>query len=154
MKKFSYKFTKTNVVLMLLFLILSFGCLAANVKRIIDLSAAEESTLTNFLSCGLAALIGLAGMIVIIPVSLSSYYCVKDKTFEKHMGIIKTSVPIEKITRLTLFRNTKSLVVYYNQSDYFNISVDEKEFDDLIDALKEKNNKIFYCLDSENDGEN
>ncbi len=153
MKKFAYKFTKLNTVLSFVFLFLAFGCLAANVKRIIDISGAEEATLQNFLSCGLAALVGLIGMVVIIPVIASSSYEVTDKAFVKRMGIIKTSIPLDKITRVTLFRNTKCLVVYYNQSDFVNVSIDEKDFDAFIDALKEGNSKIFYCLDSENSGE-
>mgnify|MGYP006928592207 FL=1 len=61
---------------------------------------------------------------------------------------------MKEITRVTLFRNTKKLVVYYGQTtDYIAINIDEKDFDAFVDALKEKNNKIFYALDAENDGE-
>ena len=69
------------------------------------------------------------------------------------MGFIKTKIKMSTITRVTLFRYTSRLVVYYNQSDYVAINIAETAYDSFVDALKEFNNKIFYAIDTENSGE-
>lgn len=154
MKKFGYKFTTITIIVLIAGLCAAAVCLALNVKRFIDLCAAEIQVPKDYATTCLSAVIGLAGIVVIIPVLCSSAYEIDDKNLTVRTGFIKSKIKIKEITRVTLFRCTKKLVVYYGTAtDYIAINIDEKDFDAFVDALKEKNSKIFYALDSENDGE-
>lgn len=153
MKKFAYKFSKTGIAVLIIGLICAVVCVALNIMRLVRLLNSEVSGVKDYATTSLSILIGVAGIIVIIPVIASSAYQVDKDNLTTRMGLIKTKIKISAITRVTLFRYTSKLVVYYNQSDYVAINIAETDYDSFVDALKEINSKIFYAIDTENSGE-
>jgi len=153
MKKFNYKFTKLLFILLLIGLLIAVLCLGLNVKRIIEIVKANDLIAKNIMSAGLAALVGLIGIIVIVPVFFSSRYEITNTDLITRRGIIVTKIKINTITRITFFRATKKLVLYYNQSDYVVIVIDEKDYNDFVDAIKEQNKKVFYAIETERSDE-
>lgn len=153
MKKFNYKFTKLLFILLILGLLIAVLCLGLNIKRIIEIVKANDLVIQNIASAGLAALVGLIGIIVIVPVFFSSRYEITNTDLITRRGIIVTKIKLNTITRITFFRVTKKLVLYYNQADYVVIVIDEKDYNDFVDAIKEHNKKVFYAIETERSDE-
>ena len=153
MKKYAYKFTPLNIVLFCLGILIAVVCVVLNVKRLMDVAAAEITGTYDYISPILAIGIGGAGIVILSSAIFSSCYIIKDDKLVTRWGVIRIEIKISDVTRTTVFRSSKKLVVHYNTSDYTVINIDEALFEDFCDALKSKNDKIFYCLDTENTGE-
>lgn len=153
MKKFAYKFSKVGIAFLIIGFICAIVCIALNIIRLVRLLNSDVSGIKDYATTSLSVLIGVVGVIALIPVFVSSEYQVDKDNLTTKMGLIKTKIKMSTITRVTLFRYTSKLVVYYNQSDYIAINIAETAYDSFVDALKEFNNKIFYAIDTENSGE-
>lgn len=152
-KKFNYKFTPTTIILCICGLLLSTGCVALNINRLLILLKSDVASTSNYLSCGLAVLIGLLGFVVITSFVFASSYKVTDSHFIVSWGIVKNKIEISKITRITFFRVSGKLVVIYDNDSIVNVCIKQEEFDELVDAIKSVNKNVFYSYDSENKGE-
>lgn len=154
MKKYSYKFTPLNIVFFCLGILAAVACIALNVRRLLEISAAETSGTYDYISAILAIVIGAAGMIILIPaIGCSKYIITNDKLITR-WGIIASEIKLSDITRVTVYRTSLKLVVSYNAKEYAVINIDKNLFENFCDELKAKNDKIFYCLNTENSGEN
>lgn len=151
MKKFSYKFSKFGLVVLIIGLVSAALCATLNIIRLINLLQSDIAATKDFASTGLSIAIGLAGIIIIIPVLASSAYELDNNNLATRMGIIKTKIKMSAITRVTLFKTSSKLVVFYNQSDYVAINIAPESFDEFIDALKSYNKKILYAIDYDKD---
>lgn len=153
MKKYSYKFTKTMIVAFIAGILVAVACIALNAKRFYDLLNSDTASAYNYVSAGLAIVVGLAGIVILIALIFSSYYTVDDKYLTTKWGLIKSQIAIKQITRVTLYRASKKLVVSYNKEEFTVICIEESMYDDFADFLKSKNSCIFYGLNSEDSGE-
>ncbi len=153
MKKYSYKFTPLNIVLFCLGILAAVACIALNVKRLLEIAAAAISGTYDYISAILAIAIGAAGMVVLIPLIVRSEYVVTNDKLITRWGVIASEIKLSDITRVTVYRSSQKLVVSYNAKDYAVINIDKDLFENFCDELKAKNDKIFYCLNTENSGE-
>lgn len=151
MKKFNYKFSKFGLTVLIIGLVSAALCATLNIIRLINLLKSDISAAKDFASTGLSIAIGLVGVIIIIPVLASSAYELDADYLTTRTGFIKTKIKMSAITRVTLFKNSSKLAVFYNQSDYVAINIAPDSADDFIDALKSYNKKILYSIDYDKD---
>ncbi|MBQ7407788.1 MAG: hypothetical protein IJW13_00725 [Clostridia bacterium] len=153
MKKFSYKFTNTIKILFVIGLIVALLCIVVNAKRFYELLHFEEAIPYNFISAALPILIGVLAFVFIIPAITSSCYIIDGDTLISKWGLVKSKTSAFDIERVTHFRKTDKLVVSLKDQTYFVICIKSEEYDSFVDCLKQANKKIFFALNTENDGE-
>ena len=152
-KKFNYKFTATTIILAIIGIILAISCIVLNLDRMLKLLKSDVASMTNYFSVILSIVIGIVAFVIITSFLLVSNYKVTDTHFIVSWGIVKTKYPVEKITRITFFRVSGKLVVFFDdQTGFINVCINQSEYDDLVDSIKSVNKKVFYSLDSENKG--
>ena len=152
-RKFKYKFITSTVLLVICGLILALSCVALNVDRLFKLIKSDVAQTANYLSTGLAILVGVLGIVFISAFLISSSYSVTDRYLISRWGIILSKYEIKNITKITYFRVSEKLVVFYDEDNFINVCINKSEFDAFVDCLKKQNPKIFYAYDSENKGE-
>ena len=86
--KFSYKFTTTTIIAVIVGIILAVACVFLNVDRLLKLLEADVQGIGSFLSVGLAILVGVLGVIFITAFLLCSNYTVTDTHLISRWGII------------------------------------------------------------------
>ena len=153
-KKYSYKFTATTIIMAILGVALAVACVILNISRMAKLFKSDVATSVDYFSCGLSIVIGIVAFVVISSFLFASSYKVTDTHFIVNWGVVKTKYPVEKITRITFFRISGKLVVFFDdQTSFINVCIEQNEYDDLVDSIKSVNKNVFYSLDSENKGE-
>ena len=150
---FKYKFTKVFYALFIAGILLATVCIGENVRRFILLLSTSDASATNYVASALSVIIGILGFIFIIPAMISSKYEIKKQELITKWGLITNKTNAKNITQITFFRITEKLVIYYDDDTYSNVCIDKNEFDDFVKALRDINPKIFYSLDTENQGE-
>lgn len=155
MKKYSYKFTTLQIVLFCLGILAAVVCITLNVIRLLEISVAETSGTYDYISAILAIVVGVVGIVVLIPMLACSKYIITNDKLITRWGIITSEIKISDITRVTIYRASQKLVVSYDAKYSSSvINIDKDLFENFCDELKAKNDKIFYCLNTENSGEN
>ncbi len=149
---FKYKFTKIFYVLFVAGILLATLCIGMNIRRFILLLSTSDASATNYIASALSVIIGILAFIFIIPAMISSKYQIKNCELLTKWGLITNKTKIKSITQITFFRISEKLVIYYDDDTYSNVCIDKNEFDDFVKALREANSKIFYSLDTENQG--
>lgn len=151
--KFSYKFTTTTIIAVIVGIILAVACVFLNVDRLLKLLKADVQGIGSFLSVGLAILVGVLGVIFITAFLLCSNYTVTDTHLISRWGIIVSKYDLKNATRITYFRKSEKLVFFYDEDNFINVCIENKQFDQFVDCIKKANPKVFYSYDSENSGE-
>ena len=151
-QKFEYKLTPILWTLFIAGLIAAGVCVYLNITRFIALLSAEDAGTYNFIGALLSAAIGLAAFVFIIPAMFASNYIVTKDHLISKWGLVKNKYEVKEITRVTHFRVTNKLVVFFEDESYTTINIMPEKYEEFIDALKNANKKIFYQLDSENKG--
>ena len=151
-KKFEYKLTKVLWALFIIGLIAAGVCVYLNLTRFITLLSADNVSSYSYIGSLISALIGLSAFVFIIPAMLSSAYVITDKHLITKWGLVKNKYEVKDITRITHFRLTNKLVVFFEDESYTTINVAPEKYEEFIDTLKSVNNKIFYQLNTEDKG--
>lgn len=146
--KYKYKFTPLALVLIILGMVSGVVCIVLNLVRFIRLLDSVTATSTDYMSATIAALIGAIALIVLLAVLLNSYYSIENKNFVARWGFFANKIPLKDITGITLFKLTNKLVIYYSGDNFFVINANRTDYENVINALKNANNKIVYIENS------
>jgi len=152
MTKFKYKFTMLTLIVLIAGIVAATVCAILNILRFFDLLKIDTASTRDYLSVIIAAVIGLIGIIIIIPIIFFSAYKIDPENLTIALGFIKTKIKLRTITRFTIFKNTHQLVLFYNQSDYIIININEDSADAFVNDIKKYNDRIIYEIDSEKTG--
>jgi hypothetical protein len=155
MKVFKFKFSKLNKILIYAGLALA---VVGFIVSVINLITGDASTSKNLvypiIQYTLLFLIPIAFAVILISLLISSYYSIDDKILKTSFGFIKSSYKIDEITCIVLDRKTNKLSVFFGDTTFIVINVNEDWYEDFINTLLEKNPKIEYTINSkENSGE-
>jgi hypothetical protein len=155
MKIFKFKFTKLNKILIYVGLALAAVGLGVSIFNLCTGDALTAKNLVYpIIQYTLLLLIPVAFAAILIGLLISSYYSIDDKFLKTSFGFIKSSYKIEEITAIILDRDSNKLSVYFGDTTYIVINVNEDWYEDFINTLLEKKPSIEYTINSkENNGE-
>lgn len=151
-KKFEYKITPLLWALFALGLLAAGACIYLNVTRFLALLKAEDAGTYNYLGSLLSALIGVVAFVFLIPAIFASAYVITDTHLISKWGLVKNKYDVKEITRITHFRVSDKLVIFFKDESYTTINIDKAKFEEFIDSLKQANKDIFYQLNTEDKG--
>ena len=147
MKKFTFKYTKILWVLTILLLIILLSGVAFNIYNLVKF---WDTGLQNNISQILLALVNLTLLVFCLSLIFMRNYLVTSEHLFTRFGILKFKVPLKDITEVIIYEKQKKLVVYFADTKYTVIIIDEKEYDNFADALKENNPLIYISKQSQN----
>lgn len=148
--KYKYKFTPLALVLIILGMVSGVVCIVINLIRFVRLLDSVTATSTDYMSATIAAIIGAIALVALIAVLFNSHYSIENKNFVARWGFFANKIPLNDITGVTLFKLTNKLVIYYSGDNFFVINAKRTDYENVINALKNANNKIVYIENSEN----
>ncbi len=146
MKKFTFKYTKTIWSLIAILLIISLigtGTGIFNLVTLWDLGA------KNIVTYSILTVVNLLLLAFCVCLIFFKSYTIDDERLSTRFGMLKFKVKLSDVTEVTIFEKQQKLVVYFSGGKYTVIVIDEKEFDDFCDALKEKNPSIYVSKKSQ-----
>lgn len=146
MKKFTFKYTKTIWALIAILLIISLvgtGTCVFNLITLWDLGA------KNIVTYSILIVVNLLLLSFCVCLIFFKSYTIDDERLSTRFGMLKFKVKLSDITEVTVFEKQKKLVVYFLEAKYTVIIIDEEDFDDFCDALKEKNPSIYVSKKSQ-----
>lgn len=150
--KFKYKFKKYAIALMIVAVILALAVIVMNVFRFVKYGYDSSKLIGLIASIAVSVLI----LVLVIPMSVSSYYEISDKSFTLRWGILKNEIPIKDITKVIHNPDKDTLnVVFGEYENFMVISAAGVNVLDIVDALRKHNKKIVYeCVSSDDDLQN
>ena len=147
MKKFTFKYTKILWVLTILLLIILLSGVAFNIYNLVKF---WHLGIQNNISQILLALVNLTLLVFCLSLIFMRNYTITSEHLLTRFGILKFKVPLKDITEVIIYEKQKKLVVYFADTKYTVIIIDEKEYDNFADALKENNPLIYISKQSQN----
>ena len=141
---YKYKFSKLIFTLLIVIGALSIVGITGNA---ISLFKNGDSFFEIFIPILSAVLEAFVGAIAIYAL-LKSRYFFKNDTFCFKLGFFLSKLPVKDITAISLFKEKKSLVVYYGDKSYMLIVISELDFDDFTNELLKLNPSITYSIET------
>lgn len=150
--KFKYKFNKYATALMVAAVILALAVIVMNVIRYVKYGYDSSKLVGLIASIAVSVLI----LVLVIPMSVSSYYEISDKSFTLRWGILKNEIAITDITKVIHNPDKDTLSVVFDEYENFMvISAAGVNVLDIVDALRKQNKKIVYeCVSSDEETQN
>ena len=141
---YKYKFSKLIFTLLIVIGALSIVGITGNA---ISLFKNGDSFFEIFIPILSAVLEAFVGTIAIYAL-LKSRYFFKNDTLCFKLGFFLSKLPVKDITAISLFKEKKSLVVYYGDKSYMLIVISELDFDDFTNELLKLNPSITYSIET------
>jgi len=150
MKSYKYKFSTFAIILMIVGLLLSIGCIVLNLVRYI--SRIDEGTISTYdwISLAIILIISIVFIVIVTSMLISTKYTITDKEIVLSYGIIKNPIKISEIKEIKLHVKNKRLELIFDDESYFNIIIKEEWFEDFVNELKLKSSNIIFSQESEN----
>ena len=147
---YKYKFSKWFYIISAVGSLVAIACLILNVIRFLGkISKNIEISLSEYLSLGFSIVLSIAFIVIVVLALIKSEYKIdKDKIVLK-WGVIKNTINLSEVKMIRLVTTTKKLELVFEDESYFVIVIDEKEYQNFIDALKNLRPSIEYNQTSE-----
>ena len=107
-------------------------------------SSPDTASPYNYITLVVIYLVSGAYLALTISMLLSSSYTVDDKYFTLNWGILKSRLEIKSMTRVILDDTRHTLTVFYNDDNYFVVRSATIPFPELVQSLREVNDKIVF----------
>ena len=154
MEKFRINFKYATLIYILIGVGVLVGALSLylNVKNLIDAYNGELLKIDsfNFVSKILFTLLSLLLITYGISLILACNYKVNEKVIVFRIGLLRSKYEISKIIRITHFKKTDSLVVYFNDQTYTVIIISPNDFERFIKTVREIKNDVIFENEIEN----
>jgi hypothetical protein len=141
---YKYKFSKLIFTLLIVIGALSIVGITGNV---ISLFKNNDSFFEVFIPILSAVLEAFVGAIAVYALIKARYYFYNGTLYFK-LGFFVSKLPVLDITSISLFKEKKSLVVYYGDKKYMLIVISELDFDDFTNELLKLNPSITYSIET------
>lgn len=145
MNKFRFTFRKLSFVL---FVIIIACTLPTAVINILKMAGVLSSYL--FILDFMTAILSLFIAIVAISILAYSFYVFKDKAMSLRFGIIKQSIPYNKMICIKKLSDSDTLWLIYtdskNNQSYMMINVNKKYFDAFVAEIRLRNKDVIYSV--------
>ena len=145
MKKFRFTFKKLSFVL---FVIIIACTLPTAVISILKMAGVLSSYL--FILDFMSALLALLIAAVAISILAFSFYVFGDKAMSLRFGIIKHSIPYNKMISVKKLSESNTLWLIYtdnkNMQSYIMVNVNEKYYDAFVAEIRLHNSNVIYSV--------
>lgn len=145
MKKFQYKFSGLVIILLCVITLLTLAGVLWNIFNIIEL---HDKGVFYVVIYSLLVVIEFGVFLTVFAVLISSGYSIVNQSLICRFGFIKFRRNVSDIERISVFQETKNLVVYFKNNLYTVIIISEQNFNEFIKELRDKNNQIVYTVES------
>lgn len=142
MKK--YKISYSLPVLILIFAGMAVAVASAVMYSLTLFSSPDTASTYNYVTLAVIYLVSIAYLLLSISMLVSSSYTVDDKYFTLNWGILKSRLEIKSMTRVILDDTRHTLTVFYGDDNYFIVRSATIPFPELVQALREVNDKIVF----------
>ena len=145
MKKFRFTFRKLSFVL---FVIIIACTLPTAVINVLKMAGVLSSYL--FILDFMTALLSMLIAAIAISVLVCSFYIFKDNAMSLRFGIIKQSIPYNKMICIKKLSDSDTLWLIYtdnkNIQSYMMINVNKKYFDAFVAEIRLHNKDVIYSV--------
>lgn len=100
---------------------------------------------------GIITILDLALLVFLTALIVYPYYVFDDIYLKIRLGVFIRKIKLSDITKVTVFKKSKKLVVYFNTTDYTVILINERKYQLFIDQLRAFNHNIFYDENDESE---
>ena len=154
MEKFRINFKYATLIYILIGVGVLVGALSLyfNVKNLIDAYNGGLLTIDsfNFVSKILFALLSLLLIVYGISLIFACNYKVNEKIIVFRIGLLRSKYELSKIIRITHFKKTDSLVIYFSDQTYTVIIISPNDFERFIKTVREIKNDVIFENEIEN----
>ena len=144
MKKFRFKLNAVSLIMLIVGVLLSICCIVWNIFNITAYFRLNIDATLKLVSYFLVIAVALLAGGLCVSVLAFSRYTVTQKYLLLNLGVLRSKTPVCDITEIAYFKKQNKLVCYFGEDKFSVIVIDQKEFDDFINALREQNGKIVY----------
>lgn len=143
MKKYKFRFSTLILCVFALGLALCAAGLGLNIFRFVSQGAETPYEWMQYL---ILLFVSILLAVIIIAMLIKSQYVITETQLIVQFGIIRSKYEIAKITSVHLFKGAGKLAVYFKDNKYTAIVIKEQEYDDFVQTLTSKNEKIGFSF--------
>ncbi len=144
MKKFNYTFTLTLKILIWSAIAVSIVGLMWNIFNLVEYFKLGTTKIVTY---SIMVILNVFLLAFTLSVLLFSRYQILNEYLICRIGFITSKCKIQDIVEITYFSDKNVLAVYFCNDKYNLISIKPENFQQFTDALREKNNKIYYNIE-------
>ena len=153
MEKFKFKYATYHYILLVAGLLLSVGCIVYNVVNLLTAINKDLVTAYKIITFSVVVIVSVASIVIFVSMLISSCYVLDDKGVSIKFGVIKTFIEYKKIKQVVLFASNNKLTIFLSDETFDNIVIDRNEYQAFVKALLDKNPKIVYLDNYEDETE-
>ncbi|MGN1235585.1 MAG: hypothetical protein ACI4U2_06360 [Christensenellaceae bacterium] len=139
MKTFKFKYTPVMKTLLIASLLLSTAGFALNLWRFFSIG---PHNVYDWIQYVLLLVVTVLCPTIVVPMMIRSEYVVTERELLIRFGLIKTSVKLADVEKLSLDKASKKLSVWMKDQTFQVVIVDPEWHDDFVAAMRERQPKI------------
>lgn len=147
-KKYPFKFSGLMLALCILGIALSAAGVALTTWQFVRFLGGDISSAYEWMKYILLYLVSILLAVLLTAMLICSQYVITEKQIVMQFGLIKQKYSIKNVYSVHLFRGARKLAVYFDdfKTKYIMIVVKEAWFDDFIQTLTARNERIAFTF--------
>ena len=156
---FKFRFQPLILAVIIAGLILCAACFSLTSWQFVGFLQGDISSPYDWIKFVLLYFVSIFLGVILVSMLAYSRYIVTPKELVLQFGVIKSKYEIRKIFSARIFKKSNKLTVYFDdfKTKYMIVVVREEWYEDFVEALREKNERIefdFVSAEEEEDWKN
>lgn len=140
-QKIRFKFSALVWILMVSAVLITATGLALNVISFFNY---VNFNTVKAVTYAIVTLIDLALLVFLTALIVYPYYIIDKESLVIRLGLFVKRIKLSDVTKAVVFKKSKKLVVYFNNSEFIVILINERKYQLFVEGLRAFNRNIFY----------